>query len=495
MTAVATEAQPARRGVRARVAALPRALWGCVAVAILNAAAWAMLTPVFQIPDEPVHIGYAQYIAETGKVPRAISPYFQPSEELDTAFQGVPFTVLGTPTWSAADDRALDRALRRNLDRVSEEGAGYASNNPPLYYVLAAGAYKVAGSGSVLDRIMAMRLLSAVFAGLTVAFVFMFLRELLPRPPWLATVGALVIALNPLFAFVAGGVTPDVLLYATAAGTLWLLARGFRRGLTPGLGLALGLMLAVGVLTKGTMFAFVPGAALGVLVMLIRAWRSERRPALLGAVTAGASFAIPLAAWLVANTSLLSRDASTTSAGFSVAPEMSANALASYAWGYFLPRLPGMQDWYPDLDYPVWDVYFQGLVGRFGWFEWGFPMWVNWVALGLFAVMVALVIRGFLDAPAKLKARFGELLTYAALAAGLVTLITVLAYRYLVVTGAPFEQARYLMPLAGLYSGLVVFAIRSAGPRLAAPLAALVVVLAVGHNIFAQLLTLARYYA
>ena len=406
-----------------------------------------MLTPVFQIPDEPVHIGYAQYIAETGKVPRAISPYFQPSDELNTAFQGVPFTVLGTPTWSAADDRALDRALRRNLDRVSEEGAGYASNNPPLYYVLAAGAYKAAGSGSLLDRIMAMRLLSALFAGLTVAFVFMFIRELLPRPTWLATVGALVIALNPLFAFVGGGVTPDVLLYATAAGTLWLLARGFRRGLTPGLGLALGLMLAVGVLTKGTMFAFVPGAALGVLVMLIRAWRSERRPALLGTVIAGAAFAIPLAAWLVANTTLLSRDASTTSAGFSVAPEMSAGALASYTWGYFLPRLPGMQDWYPDLDYPGLGRLLPGprrplrlvRVGLPGVGELGRPRSVRRDGRAGDPRCLA--------APSRLKARFGELLTYATIAAGLVTLITVLAYRYLIVTGAPFEQARYLMPL------------------------------------------------
>lgn len=494
MTAVAAT-RPARSGLRARFAALPRALWGCVAVGILNAAAWAMLTPLFQVPDEPVHIGYAQYIAETGKVPRAISPYFKPSDELNTAFQGVPFTVLGTPTWSAADDRALDRELRRNLNRVSEGGAGYASNNPPLYYALAAVAYKAAGSGSVLDRIMAMRLLSALFAGLTVACVFMFLRELLPRPPWVWTVGALVVALNPVVGFVGGGVSPDMLLYATSAATFWLLARGFRRGLTPGLGLAIGLTLAVGALTKATIFAFVPGVALGVLVMLIRAWRSERRPALLGAGVAGASFALPLAAWLVANTALLSRDASTTSAGFSVAPEMSAGAFASYTWGFYLPRLPGMQDWFPQLGYPVWDVYFQGLVGRFGWFEWGFPGWVSWVFLGLFAGLVLLAARGVIASRASLRPRAGELLTYATLAAGLVALITVLAYRYLVITHVPFEQARYLLPLLALYAALVAFAVRSAGPRLGPALGAIVVVVAAGHDIFAQLLSLARYYA
>ena len=449
---VATTTRPAPRRLPARVAALPRALWACMAVAILNAAAWAMITPPFQVPDEPVHIGYAQYIAETGSVPRAVSPYFKPSEELEVAFQGVPFTVLGTPTWSAADDRALDRALQRRLDRVSEGGAGYASNNPPLYYAVAAVAYKAAGSGSLLDRIMVMRFLSALFAGLAVAFVFLFLRELMPRTPWLWTVGALVVALNPVFGFVAGGVSPDMLLYATSAATFWLLARGFRRGLTPGLGLAIGLTLAVGALTKGTIFAFVPGVALGVLIMLVRSWREARRPALLGAGVAGASFLLPLAAWLVANTTLLSRDASTTSAGFSVAPEMSAQAFTSYAWGFYLPRLPGMQDWFPQVGYPLWDVYFQGLVGRFGWFEWDFPGWVNWAFLAAFLLLVALAIRGLVASRRSLRSRAGELLTYATLAGGLLALITVLAYRYLVVTGVPFEQARYLLPLLALYA-------------------------------------------
>jgi hypothetical protein len=36
--------------------------------------------------------------------------------------------------------------------------------------------------------------------------------------------------------------------------------------------------------------------------------------------------------------------------------------------------------------------------------------------------------------------------------------------------------------------------VRSAGARFAAPLAAFLIMLAVGHNLFAQLLSIARYY-
>ena len=47
-----------------------RAAWLCALVAFLNASAWAVWTPPLQAPDEPAHVYYVQYLAETGKVPR-----------------------------------------------------------------------------------------------------------------------------------------------------------------------------------------------------------------------------------------------------------------------------------------------------------------------------------------------------------------------------------------------------------------------------------------
>lgn len=479
--------------LRARVAGLPRAMWACAAVGVLNAAAWAMITPTFQIPDEPVHIGYAQYMAETGKVPRAIGPYFLPSDELGRAVSGVPFSVLGDPTWSPEADRLLDRDLDRPLARESERGAGYVSNNPPLYYAAAAFAYEAGGSRSILDRIFFMRLLSALLAGVTVSFVFLFLRELLPSSPRVWPVGALVVALNPLFAFINGGVNPDVLLYLIGAAVFWLLARGFRRGLTPGLGLALGLVVAGGMLTKGAMFGLLPGICIGLAVLVRRSWDSARRPALTGAGLAVLAAGLCGAGWLAANTFLYERGAATTTAGFQVGSSMSLNGFVSYVWQVFLPRLPWMNDWLGPV-YPIWDTYFQGLVGRFGWFEWGFPEWVSGIALVAFAALVVLGASGLWRSRAVVRARIGELVTYVAMAGGLTLLIEVFAYRYLIEREFTFEQARYLLPLVALYAGLVALAVRSAGRRWGPAVGALVVVIAVGHNLFAQLLSLDRYY-
>ena len=77
---------------------------------------------------------------------------------------------------------------------------------------------------------------------------------------------------------------------------------------------------------------------------------------------------------------------------------------------------------------------------------------------------------------------------------GVLASIGVLGLRYREDTGNAFEQTRYLLPLLPLYAAGLALAIRGAGERLERPLAALVVVLAMAHGLFAQLLVISRYY-
>jgi len=67
-------------------------------------------------------------------------------------------------------------------------------------------------------------------------------------PPEARLVGALAVALQPLFGFISGGVSPDSLLTLFCTATFYLLARAFRRGLTPRLGGLIGLTLALATL-------------------------------------------------------------------------------------------------------------------------------------------------------------------------------------------------------------------------------------------------------
>jgi 4-amino-4-deoxy-L-arabinose transferase-like glycosyltransferase len=492
--------------LRAAIARLPRALWLCAAIATINAATWSFLTPAFQVPDEPVHAGYAQYLAETGRVPRptGVGFYWNPPPDADLAFQRVPFSILGQPTWSKGDNRALQDALAKHPPSKAEGGAGYASSNPPLYYVWEAIPYRLAASGTFLDRLQAMRLGSALLAGLTVAFIFLFLRELLPRARWAWTVGALAVAFQPMFGFVAGGVNNDNLVWTCSAALLFGIARSFRLGLTPRRGAFIGLALAGGLLTKGSVFGLMPGAALGVLLAAWRTDSAHRREALMGIGAAAGAAAIPVVAWLIANPLIWDRPSSTTTSSFSAGPTFSPRELLSYTWQFYLPRLPFMTDEWPFAGqgflsyptYPLWQTYFQGFVGRFGWFQYGFPMWANWVALGVFVPVVGLAGAALVRSRKAVRRRWPELLTYVVLLGGLMALINLVGYQYRL--GAPhsnFEQARYLLPMVGLYAAVIALAARGAGRRWGPALGVLLVVLAAGHNVSAQLLSLDRYYA
>lgn len=475
---------------------VPRACWACAAIAFVNVGLWAVVTPAFQVPDETVHVGYVEYLAETGKLPSdrlgTHAAVFAP-EELK-AIEGTRFEVESRPAWSRTRDREVDRVLAQPLGRISQFSAGYATPNPPLYYALDVIPYKLGSGLQFYDRLLLMRLLSALLAAFTVGCCFMFVRELLPTTPWAWRVGALAVAFQPLFAFIGGGVNNDNLVFAAGAALFAGLARAFARGLTPARGAWIGAAAVVGMLAKGSMFGLLPGAGLGVLGMLLRASPERRSTALRGLLTAAFVAAVPMAGWLVANDVVFHRTAATTSSGVSVTGSgITISGQLSYLWQFFLPRLPFMQRWFGGL--PLWNVYFTAFVGRFGWYLYGFPDWVNQVALAIYAGALALVALALARARLALRSRWVELACYATMCAGLLVLIAIVGYRSLAGSHIPFEQARYLLPLLPLYAALIALAARGAGRRWGPALGGVLVVFAMGHSLFAMLLTISRYYA
>jgi 4-amino-4-deoxy-L-arabinose transferase-like glycosyltransferase len=482
----------------ARLRSAPRALWACALVATVNAMVWAVVTPSWQVPDEPVHVAYAQWIAETGDLPRPLNTLpgvFDLSPELKQAVELSDFGHQTTPIWRADLGEALRSTLGGDLEREREEGAGAAANYPPLYYAAEAIPYKLASGGTILDRLLLMRFLSALLAGLTAAFTFLFVRELLPATPWAWTVGALAVALQPVAAFVSGGVNADVLLWTASAAVFWLLARVFRRGLTMRRAVGIGLALLAAMLTKGAAFALVPGVAVGLLVAAARVPRAERRRAAGILAVGGAVAAVPFAVWLWANDNIWDRGGGTTAAGFTSGDTGTIRDQLSYLWQFFLPKLPFMNEQFPAYpEYPLWDSYFQGFVGRFGYFNYGFPMWVNWLGLAVAVVVLVLAARALVRSRGSIRRRLPELAVYALLLLTTVLLVGVAGYRFRINVGLNFEQTRYLFVALPLYGALMALAARG-GRRFGPALGTGLVLLCVGWNLFAVLLTIERYYA
>ncbi len=493
--------RPRRAGARGW---LPRAAWACAAVALLNGLAWSLITPPFEVPDENAHYAYVQELAERGKLPHVVNPegFFGPAEDEMLATIGF-YTIVGRPhdpaPFSTLQQRQVEELERRHLRTTGSGDAFTATNNPPLFYVLQAVPYKLAAAagGSVLDRLAAMRILSVLMAAITVLLVYLFLSELLPGSPLACCAGALVAALQPLFAFTSAGVNNDALLYLAATGVLWGIARVFKRGLTPANGAILGAFLGFGLLAKLTLLAFVPAAALAVAILLWRGLRRHQPGILAGAGWAVGLGGVPIVVYYALNRFVWHRN--TVVGGLSTVTTSTVgrhfNRLEelSHIWQLFLPDL-WMRHQFPTY-FPLWRTWFIGLVGRFGWLDYEFPLWVDDFALVLLIIVVVLALAELFRGRRALLSRAAEAFVYLLIPVGLAIVIGVQSYTTVIGSGGVFEQPRYLLPLLGLYGALVALAVRAGGRRWAPALAVAFVVLAVGHDVYGQAITIARYYA
>jgi 4-amino-4-deoxy-L-arabinose transferase-like glycosyltransferase len=484
-----------RRTAAAAARRIPRAAWICALVAVLNAACWSIVSPPFEIPDEPSHFAYVQRLAETGRLPSGSKEKFPRAEEavLDALlYSNVRFSP-GVPTISTqAAQRRLERTLAAPLPRTGSPQAGVAASQPPLYYALEVVPYKLASFGTLLDRLALMRLLSALMTGFTALFAFLFLRETLPGAPWAWTVGGLGIALAPLLALMSGAVNPDALLFAVCAALFWLLARGFRRGIDPQLAVALGAVLAVGLLTKLTFLTLLPGALLGLAALCIRAARTSPR---------GAWRSFALAVVVGASPVLLygAVDALTGRPGLTVLSDAVHSSSTSgplskelsYVWQFYLPALPGMHRFFHGflITRALW---FNGLVGLYGWLDTTFPNWVYNAALLPAALIGALFARALFVCRGALRGRAVELGVYLVICLGVLGTIGVDDYIHHVPT--EYFEPRYLLPLLALWGPILALAARGAGRRWGPVAGVLIVALLAAHDLFSGLLVVSRYY-
>jgi 4-amino-4-deoxy-L-arabinose transferase-like glycosyltransferase len=480
-------------GLRELLRRVPRAAWLCALVACLNAACWSLLTPAFQAPDEPDHFAYVKQFAETSRLPSSTSEGTSSEESAVLSalnYAEVRLRPQNHTIATAAEQGSLARVLASTPHSRGSEAAGVAVSQPPLYYALEAIPYSLAQSGTVLARLQLMRLMSALFAGLTALFAFLFIREALPGAPWAWTVGGLAVALAPLLGFISGAVNPDAMLFAVSAAIFYLLARAFRRGLSTRGAAAIGVVTAIGLLTKLNFAGLVPGILLGLVVVSVRAARISGRSAYRMLALALAIAFSPAVLYAAVNI-FSNHRALGPASGFGI--RGSALAEIDYIWQLYLPHLPGTTNDFPGL-FTARQLWFNGYVGLYGWLDTSFPRWVYTLALIPAGAIALLCARALFEGRAALRGRAVELVVYAVIAIGVMTLVGAASYFEFPRRDAGFAEARYMLPMLALLGAVVALAARGAGRRWGPAVGALIVVLFLAHDIFSQLLVVGRYY-
>ncbi|HEY1597194.1 MAG TPA: DUF2142 domain-containing protein [Thermoleophilaceae bacterium] len=479
----------------------PRAVVVIALIAFVNCAAWSLIVPYFQAPDEPVHVAYATELAVTGHPPRPDRglPFDDEVGVLTgnmATFDMLQYANATRPPWSPAALRAYEaRVAKGGLSRTDGGGPTSASVHGPVYYAFPALAYRILYNAPFTDRMFAMRLASALLAALTVAFIFGTLRELAPSRPWVAAAGALVAAFQPMFGFISGSVNADVGVNCAAALLIFLLIRALRRGLTWRLAIAIPAAMILGVLAKATMFAFVPVVIFGLAALL---WR--RRWRWLDWLAMGATAGVLIAIWAVVapiwHHSFIpapggSQAVAGGAGGGGGAPGISAKL--SYIWQVFLPPLPFMHHDFAPGVHPIWDVYVVRLWGGFGWLDVNFPHVVFVVLAVAMCVIAALALCGAWRERRLLIQRVPETLLLIG------SLICVLGFTHAAFAkynpAAPIqEQGRYVFPALTVLAVIAVTACFGLGRRRAHVSAVVLVSLMMALSGFAQLFVFSSYF-
>jgi hypothetical protein len=427
-----------------------------LAVATVMFLAWMLVLPALQAPDESVHYAYTQRLVETHERPPLVgdAPPFSPelrTARLDAGLGALVGNLSARPYWTGLDEdlwHRRDQALGPHA-RDAETGPNTASRNPPLSYVYAGIGYEIASSGSFLDRLYAMRLMNLPLYLLTIVVTWILAGRLLGEDLWPRTIAAGAVAVQPQFAFVAAGVSPDPLLTAIWATFLLLAVHVVTRGLTWTTAAGLGVLALASVATHPR------GAPLALLALLAAGLglRHRMSPRVLAA-GAVAALALVLVA-VVAGAGVLD---STSGASFD------PRQFGSYLWQFYLPKLPFMT---PAIgpDYGAQTAFIETFYGVFASLE------VRWPPL-VYHLLAAATVAGLVALAAvlwrmraALRAHWAVVVMLAAVPVTQIAALHFAAYRNLQIDPTdPIIVGRYLFPLLPLF-GLAVALVVRALPR------------------------------
>jgi hypothetical protein len=473
------------------------------AIAALNFACWALITPAFQAPDEVDHFAYTQYLVERGEAPSRDpgSPLPRWSQGQALLLEDMSFLTdhqVGDTTmpWSPLQERAYLRAVAALHPRDDDGGGNEtAATHGPIYYAALAPAYALASS-SPLAQLTLMRLLSALLGALAVLFAFLLVRELAPGRPWLAVLAALLVAYEPMYGFISGAVNNDVGVNAGGAALLFLLLRMARRGVRWQWGLATGGLLILLPIVKATAFSLYPVAGLALLVAV---WRHHgRRADVLGwvALALGALVVQELQVHLAGTFHPVASTSTSVAGTVGALSAARAHPLGflAYLWEVFLPRLPFMAPHFVDVGNPAFTIFVKRGWAAFGWYD---VLFAHWVYVVIALAMALVVVLGLVAIVREWPYVRRNALDFGLLVAAPLAVWAGFEAAFYTVGTRNFlaEFGRYEFPAIICLAALVVGALHGVGRRwvLHAGVGLAVAMIALGYA--SQLLTLTTFYA
>jgi 4-amino-4-deoxy-L-arabinose transferase-like glycosyltransferase len=241
-----------------------------VALHVGLALLWGVVVPVGEGPDEPAHLRYALFLAQSGRLPVQQADPHQSDVPGEGHQPPLAYWLLQPVVrWLPAMEQLLEVGAnpRFRLSGGEEPNAFFRSTRDIWPYQGVALAWHLA------------RAVSALLGGITVWLTYLTARRCFPERHWLALGAAALVAFNPQFVFAHGLVSNDPLLITLTSGLVYssivivTAGSGTRADATLGWAIAAGALLGLALITKQSALAFVP---LPLLALTLR-WPGMKR--------------------------------------------------------------------------------------------------------------------------------------------------------------------------------------------------------------------------
>ncbi|MFL7793916.1 MAG: ArnT family glycosyltransferase, partial [Anaerolineae bacterium] len=225
--------------------------------------AYAFTTPTLEAPDEIHHYGYIRSLVNTG------SPPGIKEDEKSFSNHAPLYYAIGAlgSFWVGEND--LDAWRTRYNPYFGYRFGDVGRDNKNIYLHPDDDRF---GASDTWLGIRVVRALSVLMGALTVWTTFRVGREVFPEQPEMAVGAAGLAAFIPEFLFISGAVNDDNGAALFGALALWAMVRILRFGFNARRCVGLGLVLGLGLLSKLTVIALLPTAALAVVLV---AWRDR----------------------------------------------------------------------------------------------------------------------------------------------------------------------------------------------------------------------------
>ena len=249
---------------------------GMILLGVLLATLYAVVIRPWMQPDEPRHFEVALHVARLGRPVVGYGDRNMAWEHeiiADMEAQGFwwyGFTLVGWPPDQLPD----------SLESVFGADYGPAFFQAPLYYAAVGSLMRRWGSGlSLSESIIRLRLLGALFLGLSLVGIYVLTAELFPNQPYMALASVGLAALWPAHLAANVAVNNDPLVEVWVIWSLCVAVHLLRQGPDLVLLISLAALSALAVSTKRTGLV-APVIMSLALVFWILGWLRERRWAL-----------------------------------------------------------------------------------------------------------------------------------------------------------------------------------------------------------------------